>query len=158
MGASAGRAYRQAPLTAQRPSLYSRINFFFGPELGLYQLRSPPQRSILEHVSICSPSSDPHRLLFFGPEPERNSTSGITHGRKTVSPSRNPCNSDHFLVATHNRCSPSSDPHRFFFYSAGVHSSNFGTPSRSSCERACRLEVFASVFFSYACLALHGLY
>ena len=88
---------------------------FFGPELGLYQLRSPPQRSILEHVSICSPSSDPHRLLFFGPEPERNSTSGITHGRKPVSPSRNPCNSDPFLVATHNRCSPSSDPHRLIF-------------------------------------------
>ena len=29
---------------------------------------------------------------------------GITHGRKTVSPSRNPCDSDPFLVAIHNRC------------------------------------------------------
>ena len=41
---------------------------------------------------------------------------GITHGRKTVSPSRNPCDSDPFLVAIHNRCSPSGDPHRSFFF------------------------------------------
>ena len=43
-------------------------------------------------------------------------TIGITHGRKTVSPSRNPCDSDPFLVATHNRCSPSWDPHRLLFF------------------------------------------
>ena len=41
---------------------------------------------------------------------------GITHGRKTVSPSRSPCDSDPFLVAIHNRCSPSWDPYRLFFF------------------------------------------
>ena len=81
--------------------------FFFGPELGLYQHSLASQRSILEHVSICSPSQfvhlheKPYRLFF---ERELDGTApisvrviatiGITHGRKAVLPSRNPCDSD----------------------------------------------------------------
>ena len=58
--------------------------------------------------------------LFSGQSPNGTArviaTIGITHGRKTVSPSRNPYDSDPFLVATHNRCSPSWDPHRLLFF------------------------------------------
>ena len=103
--------------------------FCFGPELGLYQHSLASQQSILEYVSVCSPSQfvhlhgKPYRS-FFERELDGNApisvrviaTIGITHGRKTVSPSRNPCDSDPFLVATHNRCSPSWDPHRLFFF------------------------------------------
>ena len=94
------------------PALHSRIFYFFGPELGLYQNSLASQRSILEHVSICSPSQFVHRhrklyRLFFERELDGTApisvrviaTIGITHGRKTVSPSRNPCDSDPFLVA-----------------------------------------------------------
>ena len=107
--------------------------FFFGPELRLYQHSLASQRLILEHVSICSPSQfvhlhgKPYRL-FFERELDGNApisvrvtaTIGITHGRKTVLPPRNPCDSDPFLVATHNRCSPSWDPHRLFLFRAGA--------------------------------------
>ena len=189
------------------PVLHPRIDYFFGLELGLYQNSLASQRSILEHVSICSPSQfvhlhgkpyrlffereldgtapisvrsvrlhnsftcmgylidyfssgsslEPHRFLFdpfvftirpparetvsiifragarwnrtdfwstcspsqfvhlhgkpyrlfFGRELDGTApiyvrviaTISITHGRKTVSPSRNPCGSDPFLVA-----------------------------------------------------------
>ena len=120
-GASAGRALPRFVLTHRF--------FFFGPELGSYQHLLALQRSILEHVSICSPSQfvhlhgKPYRLFF---ERELDGTApisvrviaiiGITQGRKPVSPSRNPCDSDHFLVVTHNQSSPSWDPHRFFFF------------------------------------------
>ena len=136
-------------------------------------------------------------------------TIGITHGRKTVSPSRNPCDSDPFLVANsqsstsvaklfafmgptpiiffgpepeRNRINWDRSPVPFFLSTAehrlvadrsnqivlrsrmrrhlrcwaSAHSSNFGTPSRSSYERAGWLEVFTSFF--YGCLVLHGLY
>ena len=105
------------------------ICFRAGAGTILYQHSLASQRSILEHVSICSPSQfihlhgKPYRL-FFERELDGNApisvrviaTIGITHGRKTVSPSRNPCDSDPVLVATHNRCSPSWDPHRLFFF------------------------------------------
>ena len=42
------------------PALHSRIDYFFGPELGLYQNSLASQPSILEHVSICSPSQFVH--------------------------------------------------------------------------------------------------
>ena len=115
-------------LAAERPLFTHASIIFFGPELGPYQHSLAPRRSILEHVSICSPSQfvhlhgKPYRL-FFERELDENApisvrviaTSGITHGRKIVSPLRNPYDSDPFLVATYNRCSPSWDPHRFFF-------------------------------------------
>ena len=69
-------------------------------DLGLYQHSLTSQRSILEHVSICSPSQfvhlheKPYRL-FFEPElDEKRTDFCITHGRKTISPSRNPCDFD----------------------------------------------------------------
>ena len=129
--------YRSVRLHSSFTCMGSRIDYFssgssmethrllfFGPELGLYQQSLASQRSILEHVSICSPSQfvhlhgKPYRL-FFERELDGNApisvrviaTIGITHGRKTVSPSRNPCDPDPFLVATQNRCSPSWDPH-----------------------------------------------
>ena len=94
------------------PALHSRIDHCFGPELGLYQNSLASQRSILEHVSISSPSQfvhlhgKPYRL-FFERQLDRTApisvrviaTIGITHGRRTVSPSRNPCDSDPVLVA-----------------------------------------------------------
>ena len=115
-------------LAAERPLCTHASIIFYGPELGPHQHPLDPRRSILDHVSICSPSQfvhlhgKPYRLLFER-ELDGNApisvrviaTSGITYGRKTVSPSRNPCDSDPFLVATHNRCSPSWDPHRFCF-------------------------------------------
>ena len=210
------------------PALHSCIDYFFGPELGLYQNSLALRRSILKHVSICSPSQfvhlhrkpyrlffereldgtapiyvrsvrlhnsftrmgnhidyfssgssmEPHRfmfdlfafticspawetvsivfragarwnrtdlysvfsrsqfvhlhgkpyLIFFERELDGTApnlvrviaTIGITHGRKNVSPSRNPCDSVFFWSQTHNRapallnCSPSWDPHRVF--------------------------------------------
>ena len=94
------------------PALHSRIDYFFGPELGLYQNSLAPQRSTLEHVSICSPSQfvhlhgKPYRFFFKreldGTAPisvRVVATIGITHGRKTISPLRNSCDSDPFLVA-----------------------------------------------------------
>ena len=118
-------------LAAERPLCTRASVIFFGPELGPYQHSLAPRRSILEHVSICSPSQivhlhgKPYRL-FFERELDGNApisvrviaTSGITHGRKTVLPPRNPCDSDPFLVATHNRCSPLWDPHRLFVFRA----------------------------------------
>ena len=116
-------------LAAERPLCTHALIIFFGPELGPYQHSLAPRHSILEHVSICLPSQfvhlhgKPYRLLFER-ELDGNApnyvrviaTSGITHGRKPVSPSRNACDPDPFLVATHNRCSPSWDPHRLFFF------------------------------------------
>ena len=100
-GASAGRALPRFALTHRL--------FFFGPELGLYQHSLASQRSILEHVSICSPSQFVHLhgkpyQLFFERELDGTATIsvrviatiGITHGRNTVSPSRNSCDSDPF--------------------------------------------------------------
>ena len=77
-----------------------------------------------DHINIRSQPAWETVSVIFERELDRNApisvrviaTSGITHGRKTVSPSRNPCDSDPFLVATHNRCSPSWDPHRLFFF------------------------------------------
>ena len=203
----------------------------FLSDLFAFTIRSPAWETIsiifragarwnrTDFCSICSPSQfvhlhgKPHRLFFEreldGTAPisvRVTATVGITHGRKTVSPSRNPCDSDPFLVATHNRCSPSWDPHRLLFFGpepernrinwdrypvpffsstaahrlaadrsnqiflyatsrmkrhrrcrASAHLSNFGRPSHSIYERACWLEVFTSVFF-YGCLVLHGLY
>ena len=93
------------------PALHSSIDNFFRAELGLYQNSLAAQRSILEHVSICSPSQfvylhgKPYRLFFerkldgTAPMSVRViATIGITHGRRTVSPSRNPCDSDPVLV------------------------------------------------------------
>ena len=123
-------AHRIRGLT-ERP-LYTHASIiFFGPGLGPNQHSLAPRRSIFEHVSICSPSQfvhlhgKPYRL-FFERELDGNApisvrviaTSGITHDRKTVSPSRNSCYSDPFLVATHNRCSPSWDLHRLFIFRA----------------------------------------
>ena len=87
---------------------------FFGPEAGTISTFDHRTRSILEHVSICSPSiRSPvwNRTDFCTSDHHL----GITHGRKTVSPSRNLCDSDPFLVAIHNRCSP-SDSHRSLFF------------------------------------------
>ena len=107
------------------PALHSHTDYYFRAgarteKLGLYPNSFISQRSILEHVSICSPSQfihlhgKPYRLffereldglatrLFFereldGPAPisvRVIATIGITHGRKIVSPSRKPCDSD----------------------------------------------------------------
>ena len=108
-GASAGRALPRFALT-------HRLFFRAGArteELGLYQNSLASQRSILEPVSICSPSQlvhlhgKPYRLFF---ERELDGTApisvrviatiGITHSQKTVSPSSNPCGSDPFLIAS----------------------------------------------------------
>ena len=57
-------------LAAERPLCTHASIIFFGPELGPYQHSLAPQRSILEHVSICSPSQfvhlhgKPYRLFF----------------------------------------------------------------------------------------------
>ena len=132
--------------TVHYPALHSRTDFFFfGPELGLYQHSLASQRSILEHVSIFSPSWDPHRFFFRAGA--RTATIGITHGRKTVSSSRNPCDSDPFLVATHNRCSSSWDPHRLLFSGRSLngttrvnatigitHGRKTVSPSRNPCD------------------------
>ena len=196
------------------PALHSHTDYFFRAgarteKLGLYPNSFISQRLILEHVSICSSSQfihlhgKPHRLFF---ERELDgiapisvqviATIGITHGRKTVSPSRNPCDSDPFwshsqsstsvaklfaFMRTTSFCfGPELERNRtwetslaflstterrltadrlnlIFLYArsrmrrylrrrVSAHSSNFGTPSRSSYERACRLEVFASIF------------
>ena len=72
---------------------------FFGSKLGLYQ-QSLTARSILEHVSICSPSWETIDYFFRAEARWKRidfcttDRLGITHGRKTVSPSRNPCHSD----------------------------------------------------------------
>ena len=191
-------------------------------KLGLYPNSFISQRLIMEHVSICSSSQfihlhgKPHRLffereldglstrLFFERELDGIApisvqviaTIGITHGRKPVSPSRNPCDSDPFwshsqsstsvaklfafmrttsfcfgpelernrtwetslafLSTTERRLTADrlnliflyarSRMRRYLHRRVSAHSSNFGTPSRSSYERACRLEVFASIF------------
>ena len=119
-------------------SLMEPHRFLF--DLFAFTIRSPAWETVsiifragarwnrTDFCSICSPSQfvhlheKPYRLFF---ERELDGTApisvrviatiGITHGRKTVSPSRSSCDSDPFLVATHNRCSPSWDPHRLFF-------------------------------------------
>ena len=113
---------RPAPLTAERP---------FCPH---------------GTISIRSPS-----FAFMGTRTDYflsgRSSNGIAHGRHL----------SFFLI--HRRASAYYRPFEpDFLYArscmrrhlrcrASAHSSNFGTPSRSSYERACWLEVFASVFF-----------
>ena len=63
----------------EKTALHSGIDYFFGPELGLNKIRSPSQRSILEHLPICPPSQfarlhGNHTDDFFGPELKRNRT------------------------------------------------------------------------------------
>ena len=78
-------------------------------DLFAFTIRSPAWETVSiifragarwNRINFCT--SDRHRRYHSRP--------------KTVSPSRNPCDSDPFLVATHNRCSPSWDPHRLFFF------------------------------------------
>ena len=132
-------------------------------DLFAFTLRSPARETVsiifgagarwncTDFRSICSPSQfvhlhgKPYRLFF---ERELDGTTpiyvrviatiGVTHGRKTVSSSRNPCDSDPFLVETHNRApaflnhSPSWDPHRLFFSgrsSNGIEQGNHLSPS-----------------------------
>ena len=96
-------------------------------DLFTFTIRSPVWETAPISVSICSPSQfadlhgKPHRFLYRSVRLHSSLTCmgnrtgfctsdhhlGITHGRKTVSPSRNPCDSDPFCVAIHNRCSPS---------------------------------------------------
>ena len=96
-----------------RFSLTHRL-FFFGPELGHINIHSPHNAQFLNtHRSVRLHNS----LTCMGNRTDFCTSDhhlGITHGRKTVSPSSNPCDSDPFLVAIHNRCSP-SDQHRSSF-------------------------------------------
>ena len=95
---SLGAQQYKTQLAAERP--HSRINYFFGSKLGLYQ-QSLTARSILEHVSICSLHN---AFTCVGKRTDFCTSDhhfGITHGRKTVAPSRTPCDSDPFFVAIH---------------------------------------------------------
>ena len=91
-------------------------------------------------------------IIFFGPELERNRTRetsvafflSTTERRLAADRSNQIFLCARLRMGRHLRCR------------ASAHSSNFGTSSRSSYERACRLEVFASIFL--CCLVLHGLY
>ena len=113
------------------PALHSRTDFFFsGRSWDYINIRSPHNahflstyRSVRLHNSFtCTGNRTDYFCLGWSPNGTARviATIGITHGRKTVSPSRNPCDSDPFLVATHNRCSPSWNPHRYIFFRAGA--------------------------------------
>ena len=127
-------AHRIRELTGPRRAVLTPLCthapiIFFGPKLGLInfarlhnaQFLSTYRSVRLHNLFTCMENRIDY---FFERKLDGNApisvrviaTSGITHGRKTVSPSRNPCDSDPFLVATHNRCSPSWDPHRLFFF------------------------------------------
>ena len=163
-------------------------------------------RSILEHVSICSPSQfvrlhgKPYRLfferelewnrtelrftrafsgkrsrfffsvpifsskhqirspsfafmgttsiIFFGPELERNRTWETSFAFLSTAERRLTAErlNQIFLYAR-------SRMRRHLRRQAPSHSSNFGTPSRSSYKRVCWLEVFAFIFFNvWSCM------
>ena len=139
------------------------IDYYFGPELGLYQIRSPSHSfAFMENridyfssgssnglFALLRASSNSFSFMlthidhfFFGPELERNRT------RET---------SVAFFLSTTERRLTAERSNQIFLYArsrmgrhlrcrASAHSSSFGTSSRSSYERACWLEVVASVF------------
>ena len=143
-------------------------------ELGLYQNSLASQRSILEHVSICSPSQfvhlhgKPYRLFF---EQELDGTApislrviatiGITHGRKTVSPSRNPSGSDPFLVANSQSSTSVAKlfafmgPTPIFLFRAGAQTEELGPYQNSLASQRSVLE-HVSICSPSQLVHLHG--
>ena len=129
-GALAGHALPPSTACGRKTALPSRENaliIFFGPELGLYQIRSPSPFARLHNSFAFTETridyffrpgarTEPHMgdiFRIFLSTAERRLTAdrsnqisvrviatvGITRGRKTVLPSRNPCDSDPFSVA-----------------------------------------------------------
>ena len=140
------------------PALHSRIDYFFGPELGLYQNSLASQHSILEHVSICSPSQfvhlhgKPHRLFFRA-------------GARTESHKRDIC-SPFCIYRRASACCRPFEPDlsvRAIAYEKA--SSLLSVGSLEQFWNAITLELRASwlagglhFLFFYGCLVLHGLY
>ena len=129
-GALAGHALPPSTACGRTTALPSRENaliIFFGPELGLYRIRSPSSFARLHNSFAFTETridyffrpgarTEPHMgdiFRIFLSTAERRLTAdrsnqisvrviatvGITRGRKTVLPSRNPCDSDPFSVA-----------------------------------------------------------
>ena len=117
--------------SARHTALHSRTDYFFRAGSWDYiNIRPSHSAQFLSTYRSVRP-----QFVHLHGKPHRFCTSdrplGITHGRKTVSPSRNPCGSDPFLVAIHNRCPPSWDPHRLFIFWAEARTeSHMGDISR----------------------------
>ena len=121
-GAPAARAFATSTACGRETALPARDYIYH-----IFFNHPPAWETALISVSICSPSQfahlhgKPHRFLYRSIRLHNSLTCmvnrtdlctsdhhlDITHGRKAVSPSRNPCDSDPFGVAIHNRCSPS---------------------------------------------------